>query len=233
MRIVFVGASDVAIRTAELLINRGNEIIIVESDHEQVESLSEDMDCSFLEGDGSNPAILKETDPENCDALFCLTDSDQINLITGLVGRSLGFPKVVTSIDNPEYDEICRELGLSNTIMPSQTIARYLADMIGGIDVLELSTLIKDKARFFSFTASPEDQGTTEELELPEGARVICLYRDGEFMLVDDDTKIKKDDEVVVLTFADNLPELNERWYPQSVDNGQDEEDEEKEEQDD
>ena len=228
MRIVFVGASDVTLRTAELLIKRGNEVIIVESDQELVENISEDMDCSFLNGDGSNPAVLKETDPESCDALFCLTDSDQINLISSLVGRSLGFPKVVTRIDGPEFVEICRELGLSDTIMPAQTIARYLADMIGGVDVLELSTIIKDKARFFSFTASPEDKGTAGELGLPEGARVVCLYRDDKFMLADEDTQIKKGDEVIVLTYAENLNELNERWYPQSAasENGEDEQEE-------
>lgn len=216
MRIVFVGASDVAVRTAELLIKRGNEVIIVENDQERVEKLSDDMDCSFLQGDGSNPAVLKETDPEHSDVLFCLTDTDQINLITGLVGRSLGFPKVVTKIDNPEYEVICRELGLADTIMPSRTIARYLADMIAGVDVLELSTIIKGKARFFSFRATPEDRGPVAELKLPETARVVCLYRDDEFMLADKDTKIRKDDEVVVLTYAENLKELNERWYPKS-----------------
>jgi len=213
MRIVFVGASDTAVRAAELLIDRGNEVVIVEQDKDHVDRLSEEMDCSFLHGDGSNPAVLKETDPKNCDALICLTDSDQFNLIAGLVGRSLGFPKVITSILNPEYEVICRELGLSNTIMPSRTIARYLADMIGGLDVLELSTVIKGKARFFSFTATPEEKGAIKDLSLPQGARVICLYRDEEFHLTDSETTIQKDDQVVVLTYDDNLKELNDRWY--------------------
>jgi trk system potassium uptake protein TrkA len=225
MRIIFVGASDVSVRTAELLIKRGNEVVIVENDRDRVERLSERMDCSFLQGDGSNPAVLRETDPQNSDALFCLTDSDQINLITGLVGRSLGFPKVVTNINNPEYEEICRELGLEDTIMPSRTIARYLADMIGGVDVLELSTIIKGDARFFTFTATPEDEGAAGELGLPGGASVVCLYREGEFRLAGKETEIKKDDEVVVLTHSEHLPELNQRWYPQSAaENGTEEE---------
>jgi trk system potassium uptake protein TrkA len=56
------------------------------------------MDCSFLQGDGSQPDILREVNPEQTDFLFCLTDSDQANVIASLVGRSLGFNRVVTSI---------------------------------------------------------------------------------------------------------------------------------------
>jgi Trk K+ transport system NAD-binding subunit len=37
-------------------------------------------------------------------------------------------------------------------------------------------------------------------------------YRDEKFYLMDEQTKIKKGDEVVVVTHVDNLSELNKRW---------------------
>jgi trk system potassium uptake protein TrkA len=46
----------------------------------------------------AGPNILREVNPEQTDFLFCLTDSDQANVIASLVGRSLGFKRVVTSI---------------------------------------------------------------------------------------------------------------------------------------
>lgn len=94
---------------------------------ERIEDLSDRLDCSFLNGDGSTPAILREVGPEQTDVLFCLTDSDQANLISGLVGRSLGFRRVILSIQDSEFEGICRELGLvEDTILPSRTISRYL-----------------------------------------------------------------------------------------------------------
>jgi trk system potassium uptake protein TrkA len=212
MRVVFVGAGEVTARTAEFLIGKGHEVVIIDKDSQRLEALSDHLDCSFLNGDGSTPAILREVSPEKTDVLLGLTDDDQDNLIASLVGRSLGFKRVITSIQNPEFEEICRELELEHTILPSRTISRYLADMIQGIDIMELSTILKDTARFFTFAAEKGDAGTIEALELPATAKVVCYYRGGRFYLAKAETKLKKGDEVVVLTDIDTVPQLKERW---------------------
>lgn len=214
MRIVFIGASQLTVITARLLIRRGHDVVIIESDRNAIDALSDDLDCAFLHGDGSKPHVLRESGPQQTDVLFCLTDSDQANILAALIGRSLGFEKVVPSIRDPELMSICQELGLEHTVVPDQTIGRYLADAAAGVDVLELSTLIKGEARFFSFEATKETAGRVGDLRLPERARAICFYRDGEFNLVDEDTKLRIGDEVVVLTHSEHLAELRERWRP-------------------
>lgn len=212
MRIVFIGASDTTVRSAELLIDKQYEVVIIEKEKERIDQLIETMDCSFLHGDGSSPAVLKETNPEEADVLLCLSDSDQDNLIAGLVGRSMGFTRVIVSIIDPDFEPICRELGLTDTIIPTRTISRFLADMVIGVDVLELRTVIKGAARIFSFTAGQDDAGSVEDLDLPLGAKVICLYRDADFILADESTEIRNKDEVVVLTHSKNVDTLYERW---------------------
>ena len=64
--------------------------------------------------------------------LFCLTGSDQANIISSLVGRSLGFGRVVTKINDPEFEHICIELGLEDMIIPARTVGRHLAEMFEG-----------------------------------------------------------------------------------------------------
>jgi trk system potassium uptake protein TrkA len=110
MRTVFVGAGKVSIETARALIKKGHEVIIIETDQAKITALSEEMDCSFLLGDGSRPNVLREVNPPRTDFLFCLSNSDQANLIASLVGRSLGFRRVVTSIGDPQFESICHEL---------------------------------------------------------------------------------------------------------------------------
>jgi len=48
MRIAFIGAGEITVRTAELLIARGHEVIIIENNPEKIEELSDILDCSFL-----------------------------------------------------------------------------------------------------------------------------------------------------------------------------------------
>ena len=214
MRIAFVGAGEVTVMTAKALIKQKHEVIIIESNREKIEQLSEELDCSFLHGDGGKPAILLEAGPEQTDMLFCLSDNDQANLIASLVGRSLGFSRVVTSIEDPDFENICRELGLKETIVPARTTSRHLLNMVRGLDAVELSTVLKDEARFFTFIAEKQDAKTVAELELPEGSRVMCFYRNGKFNFANKETDLRQGDEVIVLTHSKNLPSLKERWSP-------------------
>jgi trk system potassium uptake protein TrkA len=212
MRIVFLGASPLAIATARMLLTRDHEVVVVDRDKGVIDVLAEELDCGFLLGDGTRPGVLREVDPKETDFLFCLTDNDQTNIIASLVGRTLGFARVITRIDDEEFEHIAIELGLSDTVIPARTIGRYLADAAEGHDILELSTAIKGEARVFVFAARDDDAATVEELGLPEDARVTHLYRDGELVLADAQTKLQRGDEVVVLTRRRNLPALRERW---------------------
>lgn len=218
MRIVIVGASDVGVMVAKILQSRNHDIVIVEQSREVIEALYDELDCSFIHGDGTRPAILQEAELDAADALFCVTESDQSNIIASLVGRTLGARRVVTKIEKPEFESICLKLGLEHTIVPPRTIARYLADMLNDVDVVELSTYIRGEARFFMFMATDREDGkSVSDLNLPAQARVVCFYRDGEFHLAEEGSTVQRGDEVVVLTHARNLVELNERFRPDTA----------------
>jgi trk system potassium uptake protein TrkA len=77
--------------------------------------------------------------------------------------------------------------------------------------------MIKGEARFFSFTVE-EDAGTRiGALDLPDEARAVCYYREERFHLAEDDHRLEKGDELVVLTHSRNLKDLRERWKPQAM----------------
>lgn len=212
MRAVFIGASSLSVATARMLLRHGHEVVLIEQDKAIIDALSSELECGFVLGDGSKPAVLREVDPGHSDFLFCLTDTDQANILASLVGRSLGFKRVVTKIDDAELEHMCLELGLRDTIIPARAIGRYLAEMVEGRNPLELSGMIKGDARLFSFVARKEDQGSVADLGLPSNSRVICLYRDGKFLIPDPATTLRREDEVVVLTDRRELQDLAKRW---------------------
>ncbi|MCG6939309.1 MAG: TrkA family potassium uptake protein [Gammaproteobacteria bacterium] len=212
MRTVFIGAGPVTTMTAQQLLANDYEVVIIEKDKALIDELSADLGAGFIHGDGSKPAILREADPAATDFLFSLTGNDQNNILASLVGRSLGFKRVVTRIEDPAYEHICIELGLEDIIIPDYTIARYLADMCAGQNPLQLSAVIKGKARVFSFVAREQDEGTVKDLKLPDDCRVMFLYRNDNFIFADEDTSLLKNDEVVIISRLKALPELEARW---------------------
>lgn len=212
MRAVFVGAGSLAVMTARRLLKTGHDVVMIDWNKERIEALAEELDCGFLHGDGSKPALLREADPSSADILFCLTGNDQTNILSSLAGRSLGYGRVVPKIDDPEFEHLCLELGLKDLIIPARTTGRYLADMFEGRDHMEIIALVKDEARVFSFVAREEDEKPVSELDLPEESRLMFFYRNERFTLPEPDSKLRRGDEVMIITHSKNIEELHKRW---------------------
>ncbi|MGR9088640.1 MAG: potassium channel family protein [Gammaproteobacteria bacterium] len=212
MKVVFIGASSLAVTTAQRLLKSGHEVVIIEMDKTVITDIRETIDCVFINGNGSKPAILKETAPETIDVLFCLTKNDEANIIASLVARSLGVKRVITRIEDPGFEHICIELGLTDIIIPTYTNARYLVGIALGRDILELSSLIRGDVRFFGMVIDEQSEGTVADLDLPSRSRAIFFYRDNQFEYADSDTLLKKDDELVIIAHGDDYDKLVKRW---------------------
>ncbi len=213
MRFVFVGSGTLAMLTGRMLAERNHEVVLIERDRGVIDRLQEELDVGFIHGDGTRPAILREADPDSTDLLFCLTHDDQANIIASLVARSLGFDRVVTKIEDPELEHICMELGLADALIPMHTVGRYLADMAEGQNIIEISDILREEARIYSFRVADTHTVPIAKLELPAGTRAICVYREGEpFLFAEPNLHLELDDEVVLLARAAALKALRERF---------------------
>ena len=130
MRIVMIGASGMAVEVARLLVQDGHEVVVIEANQDRIDEVSEIVQCGFLHGDGSRPAILREASAEHTDVLICLSDADQDNIIAALVGRALEFQRVIVRISDADYQSICSEVGLDDVFLPDAEIARSLVTLI-------------------------------------------------------------------------------------------------------
>lgn len=132
MRYVFAGAGHVAELTASRLQEKGSEVVIIDDCRERIDDLSTRLDASFIHGDVTLPTILNEADPKRSDVLFCLTDSDQTNILAAVAGRSVGFDRVIPSVSDPRFELLCKELKFEEYITPAQAIAERLTKMTSG-----------------------------------------------------------------------------------------------------
>jgi len=214
MRAIFVGASPLTVMTARQLLKTGHDVVIIDKDEDKISDLSETLDCGFIHGDGSRPAMLEELSPAETDTLFCLSSDDQDNIIASLVGQTMQFSSVVTKIEDPDYEGICSKLGLKNVIVPDRDVGERLSDRVEDHDVTDLSSAVEGGIRFFEFVAREQDAGRLDALDLPEEARVIVIIRNGDSVIAGDDDELRQDDRVLVVTRRDQLEKLRKRFYP-------------------
>ena len=133
----------------------------------------------------------------------------------------MGFKKTITCIHDEDLLTLCQELNLEDVIVPDRTVSQYLENIVRGLDIVELSTLLRGNARFFSFIVGKDDAVRVDEFDLPDKSKVMFYYRDDDYFIAREDTKLKKGDEVVILTSSEHLKSLRERWYPKKVENSE------------
>ncbi|MFP4239354.1 MAG: potassium channel family protein [Rhodosalinus sp.] len=214
MRIVIVGASRFGTATAEELTGAGHEVVLVDRDSDKLERLAEELDCGFLEGDGSLPSILRDAYGDGADALVLLTNADDVNILAALVGRSVGYPRVVPQIVRNQLLAVCEELGLENLITPHATVARSIVRSLEDRSDAALDLRSHSGFDVLGYRVGTEQAGKAlSELNLPRGSRPIAVTREGENHLVTDETELQEGD-LLIVAVAEDARDKMDKLFP-------------------
>lgn len=106
MNIVIVGGGLVGSTLAAKLAGDGHDVSLVEEDTAKIRELGDDLDARVVEGNGATAAVLRRAGIENAGLLVATTDSDEANMVVGLLATSLfQVPHVVVRLRDPDHAE--------------------------------------------------------------------------------------------------------------------------------
>ena len=223
MRIVIVGASRFGVATAEQLADAGHEVVMVDRDGARLAELSEDLDIGLLEGDGSLPSVLRDAMGDGADALILLTNVDDVNILAALVGKSVGYPRVVPQIVRRQLLAVCEELGLENLITPHATVARSIVRTLESRHDAALDLRARRGFDVLGYRVGAAHAGQRiDALDLPAETRVIALTRQEEDRLVDPGTELEAGDQLIVAVAAEAQQRMDEIFADADADAGDD-----------
>jgi trk system potassium uptake protein TrkA len=213
MRIVVVGASKFGVATVETLIDEGHEVVLVDRNRAQLDRLAKRFDCGMIEGDGTSPSVLRDAVKGKHDVLITLTNASDDNILAALVGRSVGFGRVIPQIIETDLLELCAELGLDDTIMPHVTVARSLCKALEDkTEVAEELTLSNELRLKRVEVGEGADGRKLSDIDLPQGARVVALIDDEHERLPDEDSTLAAGNQVLCVVEKDAREKLAEAF---------------------
>lgn len=217
MRVTIIGASRFGVATVKHLIEEGHEPILVDSDRSRLDDLADTLDCGMIHGDGTLPSVLRDAYGDGADAMVALTNVDDVNILSAVVARSVGFERVVPQIVRPELLSIVDELALDDTITPHESVARSIVDALSQHSRVEPETLLKNQLRLVCRKA-PKGfvDKTVGSLSLPEGSLPIVRVRDEDEVLVDEDTVIQAGDQLLLIASAEQADQIDRCFDRQS-----------------
>lgn len=82
MKVFIVGAGFTGIQLAKILSNERNDVTLIDNREEVTRHLTDQIDCTILTEDGNNLENLETAGIQKADVLVCLTESDEVNMIT-------------------------------------------------------------------------------------------------------------------------------------------------------
>ncbi|MDR0641750.1 MAG: NAD-binding protein [Treponema sp.] len=104
MRIVVVGAGRVGFSLCRRLVQENHDVSLIEANEERARHASNRLDCLVINDEGNSFSVLEEAEIGKADALVCVTNSDELNMIICGLAASR-YPRLVkiARVRNSEY----------------------------------------------------------------------------------------------------------------------------------
>jgi trk system potassium uptake protein TrkA len=199
--IVFFGGSKIAQKTVQNLSGDLN-IKILESDRELCYHLSEKVNNALIiNADGSDMAVLKDEGIEDADAFVAVTDSSEANIFACMAAKRFGVKKTIAEVENIDYISMAEGLEIGTVLNKKTIAASYIYQMLLDASVLNVRNLTSADAEIVEFMAeegSRITKGKIRDMRLPADTNIGAIVRAGEGILVNGDTQILQNDQVVV-----------------------------------
>lgn len=149
MKIIIAGAGEVGTHLAKMLSNEDQDIILLDSNQEQLDQIDSNYNLMTHNGSTSSFHTLKQLGISSADLYVAVTPYESRNITSCAIAKKLGAKKTVARIDNyefllPKHTMILKELGVDKLIYPeflaaeeinmslSHSWARYWGELHGG-----------------------------------------------------------------------------------------------------
>ncbi|MGH7902651.1 MAG: potassium channel family protein [Candidatus Dormibacteraceae bacterium] len=133
MYVIVIGGGKVGYYLSRDLVERGEEVTLVEKDAERAEWLGGQLGSSIvMRGDGDEMSFLRTTGMERADVVLAVTGDDEDNLIAlQMAKKHFNVPRTVARVNNPANVRIFKELGVDEALSATEVLLASMEQTLG------------------------------------------------------------------------------------------------------
>jgi trk system potassium uptake protein len=216
MYVLVVGAGKVGWNLARELIQKHNEVTIVESDPGRYATVEEELEHAVQFGDGSELWVLERAGIERADMVIAVTGDDEDNILICQVAREkYGVERVIARCNNPRNLQHFELLGIKPAVSATDLILRLIEHEVPKYGFLHLLDLPQEQLEIIEIEVAPGSPaaGTkVADLGIPDGSLVISILRDGSGFVAMPDSEVQAGDEVLLVLDPGLEDKITERF---------------------
>ena len=127
MYVIVIGGGKVGYYLSRDLLERGDEVTLVEKDPVRADWLESKVGSIVMLGYGDEMAFISTTGVERADAVLAVTGDDEDNLVAlQLAKQSFNVPLTIARVNNPANVEIFKALGVDEAVSATEILLRAL-----------------------------------------------------------------------------------------------------------
>jgi trk system potassium uptake protein TrkA len=214
MFVIIVGGGNIGSHLANLLLEGGHSIKVIEERKVLLEKLHEELPQeAVIAGDGSSPLTLENAGVQKANVLAAVTGSDETNLVvTSLARFEFNVPRVIARVNNPKNAWLFTpEMGVDVALNQADILARLVAEEMSLGDMMTLLKLRKGEYSLIEekvHPLSPSANKSLREIDLPDESVIVAIIRKNLLLIPHGDTVLQPADEVLALVHASQLKRL-------------------------
>jgi len=219
---ILIGGSHIAYYLCRIVSGMGMRFKIIELKDDKCRDLAEKLpEVVVIQGDGTDQELLESENLRETDAMICLTDRDEENLVTGLYASRIGVKKVIVKVDRLTFMDVLGDMGIDSVVSPKLSTTNEILRLVRARSHGEQSESSADKLYRFldgqmealEFTA--QESGSychipMRHLRLKPGILIAMLVRRRKVIIPFGDDHIEPGDTVLVVAKTHRLSNLEE-----------------------
>ncbi|MEA3404912.1 MAG: Trk system potassium transporter TrkA [Pseudomonadota bacterium] len=219
--IMIAGGGNIGFRLAKAL-EKDHQVKLIDHRIERARTVAETLDKTIIiHGDVADKDILLEENIDEIDLFVAVTDSDEANIISGMLAKKLGVRRVIALVNKQSYTELIQLNSIDVAISADQITTSHLLHYMRQGDTVQAASLRRGAAETMEVIA----HGTKETSEVigrcigdikwPKDLTIGCIIRQDKVIIAHRDLVIKAEDHVILfLTDPNNAANIAQLFSP-------------------
>src|ERR687886_1675361 len=189
MYVLIAGGGKVGANLARVLLaphsgHPGHEVTLIEQRRDRFERLEDEFEHQVQHGDATELSVLERAGiARPPDIVVAATGDDEDNMVICQIAREkYGVQKVIARVNDPRNQDHFDLLGISPTISTTSSVMALIEHEVPQHELVHLLELRKENLEIVEVQLddrSPAAGKRVERLDMPEGARLISVMREG------------------------------------------------------
>src|SRR5205809_3563605 len=203
MYVLIVGGGKVGWNLARELIDKGEEITLIESDRRRYLVIEQELEHAVQYGDATELWVLERAGIQRADLVIAVTGDDEDNMLVCQVAKEKYLcDRIIARVNNPRNHDHFRLLGIQPTVSATDLLLRSIEHEVPRYGLVHLLALEEERLEIIELEVTADAPTVGEkvgDISLPEGSLIISVLRDGSGFVPKPDTVIEAGDEVLLV----------------------------------